>query len=128
MFEKAARMKLRFDVRNGMLAAEDLWDLPLTSTRQMSLDDIARSLHRQLKNGDDVSFVEPDRKSDETIQLKFNIVKHIIDMRLAENAAAKQAKERADMKQKIMSIIVDKQNEALRGKPLEELQQMMNSL
>jgi hypothetical protein len=129
MFEKAARLKLRFDTPGGALSAEDLWDLPLTSTRgRANLDDIARGLHKQLKSGDDVSFVIPEQKSDETIQLKFDLIKHVIDTRLVENRAALEAKDRAEKKQKILAIMADKQDEGLRNMSLEELQGLVASM
>jgi hypothetical protein len=129
MFEKAAKLKLRFDTTSGPLSVEDLWDLPLTSTKgKANLDDIARGLHKQLKSGDDVSFVVPTRKSDETIQLKFDLVKHVIDARLAENQAALLEKERADKKQRIMGIIAAKQDETLQGMSLDDLKKLMSEL
>ena len=129
MFEKAAKLKLRFDTTSGPLGVEDLWDLPLTSTKgKANLDDIARGLHKQLKSGDDVSFVVPTRKSDETIQLKFDLVKHVIDARLAENQAALLEKERADKKQRIMGIIAAKQDETLQGMSLDDLKKLMSEL
>ena len=85
MYEKALRMKLRFETPQGPLTVEDLWDLPLQTTRanRASLDDVARGLHLQLKSGADISFVDTAKKSDPTAQLKFDIAKHIIDVRLA---------------------------------------------
>ena len=128
MFEKAVRTKLRFDTSVGSLSVEDLWDLPLTTKGRPNLDDIARALHKKLRSGDDVSFVETERKSDATIQLAFDIVKHIIDVRLAENAATRLEKERADKKQKIMSIIAAKQDESLQNMSLEDLTKLMADL
>jgi hypothetical protein len=126
MFEKAARLKLRFDTPAGALSAEDMWDLPLTSHRgRANLDDVARGLHKQLRSGDDVSFVEPVRKSDETVQLKFDIIKHIIDTRLVENKAALEARERAEKKQKILAIMSDKQDESLKSMSLDDLQKLV---
>ena len=126
MFEKAARLKLRFDTPAGALGAEDLWDLPLTSQRgRANLDDEARGLHKQLKSGDDVSFVEPARKSDETVQLKFDIVKHVIDTRLVENKATLEARERAEKKQRILAIMADKQDESLKSMSLDDLQKLV---
>ena len=129
MFEKATRLKLRFDTAAGLLSVEDLWDLPLTSTKgRANLDDIARGLNKQLKSGDDVSFVVTDRKSDETIQLKFDLVKHVIDVRLVENQAVLLQKERAEKKQRIMSIIADKQDESLKSMSLDDLKKLMADL
>ena len=126
MFEKASRLKLRFESTKGQLQIEDLWDLPLTSTKgQANLDDIARGLHRQLKNGDDVSFVNATQKSDEVVQLKFDIVKHVIEVRLVENEAAAKARENKEKKQQLLAIIAQKKDAALQGTPLEELEAMV---
>jgi hypothetical protein len=129
MFEKASRLKVRFDTGKGQLTIEDLWDLPLTSnTGRVNLDDIAIGLNKQLKNDDDVSFVVKDRKSDSVVQLKFDIIKHIIEVRLAENEANAKARQNAEQKQRILQLIADKQDEALKGKSLEELHTMITEL
>ena len=129
MFAQASRIKLRFSTPKGLLSAEDLWDLPLTSaTGKANLDDIAKDLFRALKSNDNVSFVEPDRKSDPTTQLAFDIVKHVIDVKLAENAAAAAAKSTAQRKQLLLGIIEQKQNEALTGMTLDELRAEVNKL
>ncbi len=129
MFEKATRSKLRFDTTVGALSVEDLWDLPLTSNRRYAnLDDVARALHRQLKNDEDVSFVEKDRKSDETIQLKFDIVRYVIDVRLAERAAEAEKQANAARKQKLLSFIADKEDDDLRSMSIEDLRAAVNAL
>lgn len=129
MFEKASRLKLRFDTNKGQITIEDLWELPLTSkTGRANLDDIARDLHRQLKNDSDVSFVVKERKSDTTVQLKFDIVKHIIDVRLAESEAQAKARENSEKKQRILQLIADKQDEELKGKSLDDLKAMVDEL
>ena len=33
LFERATLLKLRFTTEYGMISVEDLWDLPLTTTR-----------------------------------------------------------------------------------------------
>lgn len=129
MFEKASRIKLLFDTPKGMLTVSDLWDLPLTSqTGKTNLDDIARSLHSKLKNDSEVSFVVKDRKSDETVQLGFDIVKHIIDVKLAERDEAALKAENAAKKQQIMALIANKKNDQLANMPLEELEKMVAAL
>jgi len=128
MFEKAVRLKLRFDTPVGKLSIEDLWELPLTSRQYTNLDDLARSLHRQLKNDDDVSFVDDERKSDVTTQLKFDIVKHIIDVRLVERTAAVEAEKNREKKQKLLSILAEREDDTLRSLSVEELRELVNSL
>jgi len=129
MFDKAFRQKLRFESSMGQLSVEDLWDLPLTArSGKANLDDIAKELHHQLKNGDDISFVIQSKKSDETIQLKFDIVKHIIDVRLAEQSAAETLRSNKDKKQQLLAIIAQKENEGLMNTSLDELKKMAESL
>jgi hypothetical protein len=126
MFEKASRLKIRFDSPKGPLEIEDLWDLPLRSdTGKANLDDIARALNKILKSQEDESFVTTSKPVDNVLQLKFDIVKHVIVTRLAENDAASKARENAERKQKILGIIAAKQDEALAKMSVEELSKMV---
>lgn len=127
IFEQASRLKLRFYSPKGLLSVEDLWDLPLTGSGA-NLDNVARGLHRQLKNDDDVSFVLKERKSDETIQLKFDLVKHIIDVRLTENAAAAAVQANKERKQKLLAILEQKEDQSLQTLSADELRKMINEL
>lgn len=128
MFEKASREKIRFDSSKGLLSVEDLWDLPLTSAKSPSLDGIARSLHQKLKSGDDVSFVEKTVKPNSIETLKFEIVKHIIDVRLAENEAKLVSDATKGKKQILLAAIAQKELEALTGGSLEDLKKMVESM
>lgn len=128
MFQKASRKKLRFESPQGLLSVEDLWDLPLQSPKAANLDDIAKALFRKVKDQDDVSFVVKSKTQDDTLQLKFDIVKHIIDVRLAEAEIAETAKANKMKKQQILAIIAAKESEALMGSSLDELRKMAESL
>lgn len=129
MFEKASRLKLRFGTARGSLTVEDLWDLPLTSTvGKPNLDDIAKSLNREIRaSAEETSFVEPTGPTHSTeLQLAFDIVKHIIEVKVAERTKANDAAKKRETKQKILEIIAAKQDEALRNKSLEELQALVD--
>lgn len=129
MFEQASIQKFRFDSPKGLLNVEDLWSLPLVSgSGKANLDDIAKGLHRQLKNSDDVSFVTPSSKTDKSLQMKFDIVKYIIDVIVAENAAANDASARADKKQQILRIIANKETEELASASIEDLKKLADSM
>lgn len=127
MFDKATRLKLRFTTSKGEASVEDLWDLPLTSERgHPNLDAIAIALNKQLKESDTISFVMPSKTQDEVTRLKFDIVRHVIEVRLAENADKAKERERAAQREKILEIIAHKQDEGLRNKSIEELQSLLN--
>jgi hypothetical protein len=128
MFEKASRIKLRFDTNKGVISVEDLWDLPL-SNRGLCLDRIAKDLHLRLKNDDVVSFVHKTVNAGKSLdQLRFEIVKHIIDVRLTERDAAKAAADRSARKQRLLEIIADKEDDQLRDSSLDDLKKMAEEL
>ncbi len=129
LFEQATRMKLRISSSYGNISVEELWDLPLTSrSNKLNLDDIARSLHLELKNQDDVSFVtEKTSPKQSLLQLQFDIVKHIIDVKLAERNAAVNATKEKEKKDKILKIISEKEEDNLKNLSVDELKAMIYS-
>lgn len=129
-FELASRKKFRFPSVAGMLSVEDLWDLPLTTKNgRASLDDVAKSLYHEIKQSAEVvSFVTDSVNDNPNLQAAFEIVKHVIEVRKEEKKAADQAKERADKRQRIMELIAKKQDQALEGQSLEDLQKMVEAL
>lgn len=129
IFEIATRRKMRFDTQKGQLTCEDLWDLPLTSTTgKVNLDDIARNLHSQLKTDANVSFVFKERKSDENTQLGFDIIKHIIDVKLAEAEESRVRRANAEKKHQLLALIANKENQQMAEMPLDELRKLAESL
>lgn len=131
-FEQATRLKLRFNTAKGALTVEDLWDLPLTSgTGKPNLDTIAVGLYTELREaGEAISFVTPNETASakKTLQAKFDIVKHIIDVRVAENKAEADARKNREFKQRVLEIIAEKKDDSLKGKSLEELQALAATL
>lgn len=130
-FALATRQKLRFSTPQGSLSVEDLWDLPLTTARehQASLDALAVSLHHELQGVQGLSFVQPpDTGLFTRLQLQFDVVKHIIDIKLAERDAAEAQRAAAAKKQQLLALIEQKENEALSTHTLEELRAMVSNL
>ena len=130
MFEKATRQQLRFNTKKGLLSVEDLWTLPLKASfnAQVDLDEVAKTVHQELKTSEEISFVAPVTASNTTAQLKMDIVKHIIAVKLAEKEVAEKAKETKEKKQKILEAIARKQDEALVNSSVEDLQKMLDTL
>lgn len=130
MYQKAARLKLRFMTPQGGLTVEDIWDLPLTSGRanQANLNNIAKAISKELKDAGEEDFVNPKSGADEVLQLKLDIVKDIIQVRQAENEAARAIADRKEKKARLLELIERKQDEQLGAKTLEELQEMVGAL
>lgn len=129
IFEQATRVKVLFESAKGHLLVRDLWDLPLTSnTGKANLDSIAIALNKQLKNADTVSFVEAEKKSDEIVQLKFDIVRHIIDVKIAENKIRAEQVERSQKKQRVLAILADRKDKQLETASDDDLQKLLAEL
>lgn len=130
LFIAASRNKVRFDTVQGQLSVEDLWDLPLQTTRggRACLDTIAIELDQQLKNAGTTSFVDEAPVGNDELKMKFDIVLHVIEVRKAENKAAEVLRANAERKQKILSLIADKENDALASKSVDELRSLVSTL
>ena len=122
MFEKASRLKLRF-YYHGLSTVEDLWDISLTG-----LDSIFKELNATAKTTQEESLLETKTEEDEELALSIAIVRHVAEVRLAEKKAKKNEAERKEKKQRLMSILAEKQDEELRGKSAEEIAKMIEEL
>lgn len=123
LFERASRERIRFESRKGLLSVEDLWQLPLTK-----LNDIAVDLHKKVEASGTITFIETRSKENKTLQLKLDIAKHIIQVKLTEKEARNQKLVIAEKKAKIKELIEKKQDEALGEKSLEDLQKELEGL
>jgi len=126
IFEQATKQGLRFPSIVGELSTEQLWDLPLTSRslteRPPSLDAIARAVHAELKDKEEVSFVDikPDPRKAE-LELQLEILKHIIQVKKDERDAAKRAVENAERRKMLTAALASKQEASLLAMSEEEL-------
>jgi len=123
LFERATKQKIRYKTSKGSITTEDLWDLKLTQ-----LDTIAIALNRNIKERDEVSFVTKRSNVSSVIRLQFDVVKHVIEVKLAEDEAREQLAAKKAKKEFILSVIEEKDNEALKNKTPEELREMVASL
>lgn len=117
MYKKALRTKLRFSTTKGKLTTEDLFDLSLTD-----LNNLAIALDKKLSETPRKSFISditPDTQEDE---LRFNIVKDIITLKLVERNAAQNAKAKAAEKAQLLEILHRKQSEALESLSVAEIE------
>ena len=129
IFEQATRRAIRFESAKGDLSVEQLWDLPLQSRNQFDLDTIAKTVNRQLNAVTEESFVRVrENPAKETLSLKLEIVKHIISVKLQEAEEARNRANKASEKEKLLRLLDEKQNEALRTLTPEEIQERLKAL
>jgi hypothetical protein len=121
MFEKASRMKLRFAYK-GSLSVEDLWDLDVEE-----LDALYKKFNKDLKETSEESLLKVTRKSN-IPELKVNIIKHIVEIKLAEAEEKEKLVVKRQQKKRILEIIATKQDAELLGKSMDELTAMVDQL
>ena len=121
LFATATRNKVRFSTVKGLLSTEDLWTLTLEQ-----LDVIAKELNKELKETE-VSFIS-STKTNEILQLKFDIVKFIIYVKLAEKEEKKLKAEKLAKKNQLLELINNKENEKLQSLSLDELKKQLEQL
>lgn len=130
MFEKASRLKIRF-VSNGLggtITTEDLWDLPLTSAKGPSLDGVAKELNRSIKANEEESFVTTQTTANSSLSLGFDIVKHVIKIRMEENELKLKAVENKALRERILEIKKNRKNAELDGMEDKDLDAMLEKL
>lgn len=122
MFDKATRMKLRFESNKGLLSVEQVWDLSLTA-----LNEMAKGLSRQVKAAetDEEDFIGTKSNVDSELQLRFDVVKHIIGVKLKERDDSRDAAERKANNQVILELIQRKKQQELESKSVEELEALL---
>ena len=129
IFEQATRRAIRFESAKGDLSVEQLWDLPLQSRNQFDLDTVAKTVNRQLNAVTEESFVSVrENPAKETLSLKMELVKHIISVKLQEAEEARNRANKASEKEKLLRLLDEKQNEALRALTPEEIQERLKAL
>jgi hypothetical protein len=126
IFEKASQVKLRFLSGKGVMTTEDLWDLKLED-----LDRMAVALRKEVKESEEESFIKTTSaksKVAETTELKFEIVKHIITVKLAEKEARALAAEKRAKRAQLIELIGKKEITALESKSIDDLKKELAEL
>ena len=129
IFEYGTRIKLRFASIRGELTIESLWDVPLRSKDDFNLDTIAKATNRALKALSEESFVETTKTAAHTrCEAAMEVVKYVIDTKLAEETAAATRAAKKQEKEKLLGILAEKQAGKLSDLSEKELQKRIEAL
>lgn len=119
-FKKASKEKLRFATTKGNLSVEQLWDLSLTE-----LDNLAVSLEADYKTSAKKSFLDTKTEKDKITKLKFDVALEVLTTKVEEAEAERKKREDKEHNNKILGLIAEKKDEALKGKSVKQLEEML---
>ena len=110
LFEYTVRSKLRFASARGELSAEQLWDVPLRSRDDFNLDAVARAANKAWKAVSEESFVETTRTPEhDRREAALAVVKRVIEVRVAEENAARDRAVKKVEKETLLRVLAEKQ-------------------
>lgn len=123
IFEIDSRANLAYPSVKGNLASHQLWQMALTDRSGFDLDSVAKAVNSELKALAEESFVASvPSPAKAVLEIKLAVVKHIIAAKLAEQKESAERAQRAAERTKLVGILGDKQDQALRDLKPEELQ------
>lgn len=120
MYKEALQKKLRFKTNKGIITIEDLFDLSL-----QNLNTLAIMLDEKVNEAPKKSFIEELPAEENDDELRFNIVKDVINIKLKARKDNIDKAQKDAQKKRIAKLIAKKQDEALENKSIEELQAML---
>lgn len=123
MFEKAARLKLRFPSAKGSIGVEDLWDLS-----RENLNTVFKTLNREVKVVGEESLDDTKTSDDDVLNLKIQIVRHIDSVKKKEAADKLNEKTKSEEKRKLLNLLANKREAALENLSEEEILKRLEAL
>ena len=133
MYKKATRLKLRFNVGNGPLTVDQLWDINMNSLKK-----VVEVTHKQLKelsqanDDDDLAFLESEtpieNKELDLAKLRFEIAKDVYVTRRDERTAASEDAKTAAEIQHLEEVLARRKEQELENLSSEELEKKIAAL
>ena len=93
-----------------------------------SLDGIFKSLNRQAKALSEESLLVVKSSTNQILNLKINIIKHVVEVIMKESLNKTLKIEKREKKQTILGLIEEKKNEGLKNMSVDDLVKMYDDL
>lgn len=122
MYKEALQKKLRFKTNKGMITTEDLFDLSL-----QNLNTLAIMLDKKASEAPKKSFIEELPAEENDDELRFSIVKDIINIKLKARKDNIDKAQADAQKKRILEILAKRNDEELEKKSTEELRAMIQN-
>lgn len=121
IFAQASKQKLLFASNKGQVSLQDLWDLPLSTLKNM-----ANTINRNLSKSDDLfATVTVDESVN---KLRLSVILEVIDIRNQELENKVNEKEKEAKRKFIKDLINQKKLEATSGMSIEDLEKELDKL
>lgn len=122
MYKEALQKKLRFKTNKGMITTEDLFDLSL-----QNLNTLAIMLDKKISEAPKKSFIEELPTEENDNELRFSIVKDVINIKLKARKDNIDKAQADAQKKRILEILAKRNDEELEKKSTEELRAMLQN-
>ena len=122
MYKEALQKKLRFKTNKGMITTEDLFDLSL-----QNLNTLAIMLDKKISEAPKKSFIEELPAEENDDELRFSIVKDVINIKLKARKDNIDKTQADAQKKRILEILAKRNDEELEKKSTEELRAMLQN-
>lgn len=122
MYKEALQKKLRFKTNKGMITTEDLFDLSL-----QNLNTLAIMLDKKISEAPKKSFIEELPAEENNDELRFSIVKDVINIKLKARKDNINRAQADAQKKRILEILAKRNDEELEKKSTEELRAMIQN-
>ena len=119
LFKIAAKRKYRWNFK-GSISVEDLFDLDVRD-----LDTIYKNLNKEKKVTSEESLLNTISKEDKALENKIEIIKVIVNDKLVEAEKNRRIADQKLKNQRILEIMADKEDAALKDKSIDELKAML---
>ena len=119
LFKIAAKRKYRWNFK-GSISVEDLFDLDVRD-----LDTIYKNLNKEKKVTSEESLLNTISKEDKVLENKIEIIKVIVNDKLVEAEKNRRIADQKLKNQRILEIMADKEDAALKDKSIDELKAML---
>lgn len=116
LFVEASRKQYRFKLNNGNATVEDLWDLNLET-----LNVLAKAAKKEVDSLAEEDFISAKPAASKDTENKFEILKYVIGVKLAERQAKADAVAKRAKAAQIKELLAEKQNQAMQSKTEAEL-------
>lgn len=122
MYKEALQKKLRFKTNKGIITTEDLFDLSL-----QNLNTLAIMLDKKISEAPKKSFIEELPAEENDDELRFSIVKDVINIKLKARKDNIDKAQADAQKKRILKILAKRNDEELEKKSTEELRAMLQN-